>query len=173
MDYNKIIEENIGLVGKVINRYVNITMLYDIREDMQQVGMLALYKAIKRFDSSKGIKFSTYATKTIENDMKNFVSRDLSNYYDINAVSIESPITSDNEGESFSIEDTIGIEDDTSNVIVEEGLDRIERLYGERARLIINLRNNGYKYQEIANEIGLSKQRVNSIVKKIEKEFAF
>jgi RNA polymerase sigma-B factor len=42
----------------------------EAREDLEQVAMIALIKAIDRFDPSREVKFSTYATATIVGELK-------------------------------------------------------------------------------------------------------
>lgn len=42
------------------------------RDDLYQVASLALLKAVERFDVSKGVKFSTYATPTMIGEVKNY-----------------------------------------------------------------------------------------------------
>ena len=59
--------ENKKLVYFIINKY------YPERrndEDIIQVGMIGLWKAIELFDESKGYKFSTFATTVIRNAIK-------------------------------------------------------------------------------------------------------
>lgn len=59
---NDIIENNIGLVESLVNKYkwaVNTTSLTE--EDLINYGVFGLMKAVDRFDVSHGTEFSTYA----------------------------------------------------------------------------------------------------------------
>ncbi len=70
---NKIVEENIGLVRSVVKRFVNRG--YET-EDLFQIGCIGLIKAIKKFDLSFNVKFSTYAVPMIMGEIKRFIRDD-------------------------------------------------------------------------------------------------
>lgn len=59
---NVFITRNVGLVFTVARRYSIIAKQSLTLEDLVQEGMLGLYKAISRYDSLRGFKFSTFAT---------------------------------------------------------------------------------------------------------------
>lgn len=61
---NEFLLQNMGLVNKFA---LTITSDENLLDDYRQVGCLALIDAIKGFDYTKGIKFSTYAAKAIYN----------------------------------------------------------------------------------------------------------
>ena len=46
---------------------------YNSREDLYQVGILGLFNAYRKYDSSLGIKFSTYAYPFILGEMKKYI----------------------------------------------------------------------------------------------------
>ena len=58
----KLVEYNLPLVINAVKMYLNSGLEY---EDMLSVGNEALLRAIKKFDVSRGYKFSTYATSSI------------------------------------------------------------------------------------------------------------
>lgn len=60
-------EENLGLVHLCANRFRGRGIEY---EDLYSAGCLGLLKAVKAFDSSRGVKFSTYAVPVILGEIK-------------------------------------------------------------------------------------------------------
>ncbi len=63
----QLIEENLGLATFAARRYANRGESLD---DLVQVASLALVKAVDRFDPGRGVQFSTFATQTIEGELK-------------------------------------------------------------------------------------------------------
>lgn len=58
---SQLISHNMGLVHKIAGRYVNYPSHNLDYDDLVSEGVFGLMEAIKRFDSSKGVRFSTYA----------------------------------------------------------------------------------------------------------------
>ncbi len=65
--------KNSGLVYSVASRFEGRG--YD-SEDLQQIGMIGLIKAIRRFDASYDVKFSTYAVPLIAGEIRRFLRDD-------------------------------------------------------------------------------------------------
>lgn len=70
---NFLVENNIGLVRSVVKRFLNRGCEYD---DLVQIGSIGLLKAIKKFDSSFNVRFSTYAIPMIIGEIKRFLRDD-------------------------------------------------------------------------------------------------
>lgn len=60
-------EDNLGLVHLCANRFKNRGIEY---EELYSAGCIGLVKASKAFDSSRGVKFSTYAVPVILGEIK-------------------------------------------------------------------------------------------------------
>lgn len=60
-------EENLGLVHLCANKFRGRGIDY---EDLYSAGCLGLLKAVKAFDTSRGVKFSTYAVPVILGEIK-------------------------------------------------------------------------------------------------------
>lgn len=69
----KLIIENSPLIKSIIKRYINKGIEYD---DLFQLGAIGFIKAIKNFDSSFNVKFSTYAVPMIIGEIKRFMRDD-------------------------------------------------------------------------------------------------
>lgn len=68
------LEDHMGLVGMFVNRYRWAATAGRICEDdLRQEGRIALMRAVKRFDPSRGAMFSTYAWKAIQTGMLRLV----------------------------------------------------------------------------------------------------
>ena len=68
-----LIENNMGLVYSVVSRIKS--HLYE-REDLVQIGAMGLIKAVKKFDTSFNVQFSTYAVPMILGEIKRFLRDD-------------------------------------------------------------------------------------------------
>lgn len=60
-------EENLGLVHLCANKFRNRGIDY---EDLYSAGCIGLMKAVRAFDSARGVKFSTYAVPVILGEIK-------------------------------------------------------------------------------------------------------
>ena len=69
----KLILCNTALVRSIIKKYQGRGAEYD---DLFQIGYLGLIKAIKNFDLSLGLRFSTYAVPMIAGEIKRFLRDD-------------------------------------------------------------------------------------------------
>lgn len=69
----QLVEENIGLVWSLVRRFTNRG--YDL-EDLFQIGSIGLIKSIDKFDTSFGVRFSTYAVPMIIGEIKRFLRDD-------------------------------------------------------------------------------------------------
>lgn len=63
---NQLVERHQGLVGPVVRRYERRGIA---SEDLRQVALIAVLKAVERFDPDYGVQFSTFATRTIEGEL--------------------------------------------------------------------------------------------------------
>lgn len=59
-----LIEHNLRLVAHIIKKYYSSSSEQD---DLISIGTIGLIKAVNTFDSSKGIRLSSYAARCIEN----------------------------------------------------------------------------------------------------------
>lgn len=166
-----LIEHNLRLVAHIVKKY---SMVDKETDDLISIGTIGLIKAIDTFDSDKGIRLATYASRCIDNELLMMLrsGKRLSK-----EVYLYDPIGSDREGNEINLLDIIEFEDsDIAESIVLE--DEIKKLYElifevltEREREIICLRYglNGSRettQREIAGELNISRSYVSRIEKK-------
>ena len=68
-----LIENNLGLVRHIVKRFAGRG--HEL-EDLFQIGVIGLIKAIDKFDLTLGLKFSTYAVPMITGEIKRFLRDD-------------------------------------------------------------------------------------------------
>lgn len=68
-----LIEKNLGLVHHVVRRFIGRGC---DAEDLFQIGVIGLIRAIDKFDLSLGLQFSTYAVPMITGEIKRFLRDD-------------------------------------------------------------------------------------------------
>ena len=64
---NRLVEDNLELVEYYVSRYGKGHMEAD---DVRQQALMALIKAVERFDPEVGVTFKTFANRTIEGELK-------------------------------------------------------------------------------------------------------
>ncbi len=70
---DKLVEGNLKLVLSILRKYQNKC---DNLDDLFQIGVVGLIKAIDNFDLAFGVKFSTYAVLMIEGEIKRYLRDD-------------------------------------------------------------------------------------------------
>ena len=167
---DKLINHNLRLVVHIIKKF---NMPYKNNEDLISIGTIGLIKAVNTFKIEKGIRFSSYASRCIENEILMNLRSNKKISLD---VSMSDPIESGKAGSSLTLMDTIA---DKSNyfdkVLDEVDLERlsinIKRHLTKREQDVINLRygllgHSPHTQQEVAKKIGISRSYVSRIEKK-------
>lgn len=160
-DYAKeqIVLNNKGMVGLVL-KYLNLNPL---DEDLFQIGLVGLVKTINTFKPDKGVKFTTYATPIIRNE----ILMPLRKKRIIPAFSLDEEYRLDN-GDSVPRGDMIPSEYSFENLVHSKiALDGNISGMSEREKRILNLSASGKKQYQIAEEMGLSQPYISRILKKI------
>jgi RNA polymerase sigma-B factor len=66
-DRNRLVEEHADLAEHFARRYAGRGLA---RDDLRQMAMLAMVKAADRYDPERGVAFSTFASRTIDGELK-------------------------------------------------------------------------------------------------------
>ena len=168
---NILIEHNLRLVAHIIKKY----SIHDRDvEDLLSIGTIGLIKAIDSFDSSKGIRLATYASRCIENELLMMMRNEKKNSKE---VYLYESIGTDKEGNEISLIDVI--ESDTVDIVdkinsqrmVRKIYSQIKEVLSERELEIIIKRygldgSDGLTQRELAHSLGISRSYVSRIEKK-------
>lgn len=136
-------------------------------EDFMQEGMLALFRAVRGFNSRSGTQFSTYAITCINNSMSSAVklhlrgSRQNSNMYidemDERFLANESTFPRQDK----PVED-LYIDRETSLIRAQQ----IEKLLSAFEQRVLRLYLTGHTYQQIAHVLGTSTKSVDNALQR-------
>lgn len=66
---NELVEDNLGIANHFIRRYRNRSVP---EQDIRQIAHLAVLRAVERFDPDRGFRFSTFASRTIDGELKRY-----------------------------------------------------------------------------------------------------
>lgn len=166
-----LIERNLRLVAHIVKKYSFPNKDVD---ELISIGTVGLIKAIDSFDSSKGTRLATYASRCIENEILMLFRN---NKKQKGEIYLQDPIGVDKEGNEFCLMDILSSEKDCVLEKVENNL-QVRALYkklGEsltkRESSILIMRygliDGKCKTQrEIAINLGISRSYVSRIEKK-------
>jgi RNA polymerase sigma factor (sigma-70 family) len=138
-----------------------------VREEVYSAAVEGILRAIRRFDSSYGVKLSTYAYEYGKGyaykEWRKWRKGSLSLDYEYE----------DEDGQKTSLEELLRVEEDVEEM-VSLGILLEEVAKTEEEREIVRLLAEGYTFKEIARKLGRSRtyiwQKVKIIRKRAERE---
>ena len=169
---NKLIEHNLRLVAYLAKKYNTNGRSLD---DLISIGTIGLIKAVDTYDTNKGVRLATYASRCIENELLMMLRSDKKQTKE---VYLYEPIgMDDGEGNHISLLDILETtdEDITEKMELEENISKlggyVKSALTPREREIITRRYglNGQKevtQREIAKKLGISRSYVSRIQKR-------
>lgn len=166
---NTLIEHNLRLVAHIVKKFDPAPQ--DV-EDLISIGTIGLCKAVNTYETDKGTRLATYASKCIENEILMHL-RAIKPFK--NKVYLFDPVNADNgEGEVSYIDVVKDEEPDVSEIVTEkeEAHDIVNRfgVLDERERLVLELRyglrGKRKTQREIARMLGISRSYVSRIEKR-------
>ncbi|MBE6143978.1 MAG: sigma-70 family RNA polymerase sigma factor [Firmicutes bacterium] len=164
-------EHNLRLVAYIINKtFYNVTNEFPTMDsdDLFSIGTFGLTKAVETFDISKGIKFATYASRVITNEIL-MALRKVKNSK--NNISLDQSVNVDKEGNELSYADLLSSDEDIEeNYLKKELISEIRKsldILKDREREIIELyygfKGERFTENQIAKKLGLSQSYVSRI----------
>lgn len=167
---NKLIEHNLRLVAHIIKKYYSANTDQD---DLISIGTIGLIKAVSTFDSEKSIRFATYASRCIENEILMYFRSLKKTRLEF---SLDEPLETDKDGNTLTMSDLIaeddGIVEKIDILIKSEQLYRfIGECLDERELSVITHRyglfgNKPLTQREVAEKLHISRSYVSRIEKK-------
>lgn len=179
-EMEKLILDNQAVVYFIVDKYFANFHLYknEIREELISEGMVALIKAIKTYDPSKGRTISSYVGDAIVWSINRYINREKTN-----RTNSKTAQTLNKQGLSVESYDKDCTDDETgSSVVALVGGEKDERYdfleiwnMIETSNIkditqIVKLRILGYSYEDIGKEVGVTKEMVRRRIEKLKKE---
>ena len=166
-----LIERNLRLVAHIVKKYSFPNKDVD---ELISIGTVGLIKAIDSFDSSKGTRLATYASRCIENEILMYLRRNSKVKAE---VSFYEPLNIDWDGNELLLSDILGTENDTVYNLIEDEVDKqllfiaLKNL-NDREKEIVELRFglngcNEKTQKEVADILGISQSYISRLEKKI------
>lgn len=157
---NKLVEENLGLVGHICKTVYPSCMGPNF-DDFFQIGCIGLISAADRFDPDKDVQFSTFAYKHIAGTIARAIKRDYAPNNDVISIDSTVPGTDD-----LVVSDIVADEiDEYDSIYVEEA--RFLETLNDKERYIWNRRKEGATFARIGEELGMTHQGVQHHLNKI------
>ena len=144
-----LVEENMGLVISIVNRFnpKNLTE----REDYIQAGRIGLWKALEKFCEDRGTKFSPYAWNPIRWEIIKEIRSSMKHKH------LPLNLDSDDAMGTYLTDDSFW--------------ELVPSTHTQEEKRIISLRLEGNNFKDISSQLNLSRSSVkklfNSAVKKI------
>lgn len=168
----ELIERNLRLVVYIAQRFSSTGINVD---DLTGIGTIGLIKASTSFDGEKNIKFATFASRCIENEILMYL-RKVSKVK--GEVSLDDPLSTDKDGNELVLADVIGSDGDVLYKAVEQksecsNLNTLIENLNKREKVIMKLRyglNKAGKeltQKQVASALNISQSYISRIEKKV------
>lgn len=155
---DKLIEDNLGLVYHVVNKYFS---KYGDRDEFISVGSIGLIKAANAYDENSNLKFSTFAYKCIYNEISRFLN--VQNYdvrkANLNNFYLDSAICDDSE---LTFKDELISNESYSDVYCKDIMNLVRTSGVKDAEYVVLKRYEGYTFEEIGKSLGVTKDAIRS-----------
>jgi len=163
MTRDELIESNMKLAGYVANKMIwtNIP-----REDLVSIGYIGLVQAADAYDDTRGVKFSTFAVKVMQNKILHELRKE-NRRNALPTISMQTVVSKD-FSRDVTLEDTIGVWDEYDNRLEAEEILSLPITERERDMLCsyYGIGTPKLKQQEIADKYGITQPTVARNIQK-------
>ncbi|MBQ4129425.1 MAG: RNA polymerase sporulation sigma factor SigE [Ruminococcus sp.] len=167
----QLIVHNLRLVVYIAKKFENTNINI---EDLISIGTIGLIKAVNTFSPNRNIKFATYASRCIENEILMYLRKASQRK---NEISIEEPLNTDWDGNELLLCDVLGSDANEINKDIEQELEcnllleAVSKL-NTRDAMIMELRfglngNKEHTQKQVADLLGISQSYISRLEKKI------
>lgn len=157
-----LVKSNMRLVISIVKKFVNANNVFD---DLLSDGIVALIKAVEKFDVGLGFRFSTYATQVVRrNTYRKVMEKQKERQRNIASIH-ESGMDFIEDQKSSSMTEGRWNELRSKLSFMLEDLDRREKLI-IRARFSLGGHRKVQTLQRLADVLGVSKERIRQLEKR-------
>ena len=165
MNKDELITSNINLVHHVIHRNFPT---YGHNEDVFQEGCIGLIDAANKYDESKG-SFVPYAYTCILNKIRTYFR--LNQKHD-GLLSLDFIVSSDDQDDGTIYGELIP--DENSNLdFLKVEKEMFKETLSERERTVLQLKEKGMKFIEIAEILGITQQGVSAVMARVKAKWRY
>ena len=171
---NKLIVHNLRLVVYIAKKFENTGVPID---DLTSIGTMGLIKAVRSFVPSRNIKFATYASRCVENEILMYLRKRSNRNIDI---SMDEALSTDSDGNELNLIDVLFTREDEISRNIESESDRktvwnsLQTLpLREKEIMIMRYGLDGEEertQKEVADIMGISQSYISRLEKKILKK---
>jgi len=130
--------------------------------------LFGLLKSVTHFDPEKKIKFATFATKCMDNEVLMMI-RQAKRY--TKTISLSEILKIDESGNEFIVENLVPSGEFEEDIITRIVINaRMNEITNARDKDILHLLSLSYTQKQIAKELGISQSYVSRIEKKLKKK---
>ena len=167
---NILVERNLRLVAHIMKKYYAAE---SDQEDLISIGTIGLIKAVNSYKLDKNIKFATYASRCIENEILMHFRAGRKRAQD---VSLSDLIETGAEGAALELQDVVAGEEDLLETFQARENARllraaVDRVLTDQERDVVSMRYGLFgrtpcRQREVAEKLGISRSYVSRIEKR-------
>lgn len=170
-EQEKLVEENLRLVGYTIRKYYPKDLPIGDRDDVWQIGCMGLCKAAMTYEPAKGFTFATYAVKCIRTEIHHELRKlqAMRRTTDESVLSLDAPIGEDSEEFYGLIPDPSA--DTERKLEAQEELRQMLAAFVDEP-ILFAVATGQMSQSEAAELLGTSQSKVSRRIKSIQRAYA-